>query len=203
MNKSKIFLLAAVTALAGGALVRVASLSKINNAQFAKASVGDPVAHHITFTNQDFSVWEKDQDSEYVLAELTHNTDNNYPFKTKEFELYTSSEKGIIKGTSSDEFIVKMYSGSTQYKLDDWSYIYIKFDMEVDVEDSVLVTVDYTTHYNDGESESDSKQKGIHFSVDEEAGGLLYELSYNFSFTNKFYEYVTIDSIDVYYSCTY
>ena len=201
MNKSKIFLLAAVTALAGGALVGVASLSKTNNAQFAKASVGDPVAHHIAFEKGDAKNVRFDNEHSCYTFDLSHKTPNGNDFEASVVTIKCYVAENITIGGESDDFIFKVNNPAFPYYIDeDYKRVTIGFDYLVDVESSVYGTVDRTVCYNQTEPSYQRKTKDFE---DLSYDGYEGYLDYTFDFSSQYQEYVAIHSIDFYYSCTY
>ena len=201
MNKKKLFLLTAVTALTSTVLVGVAAFTNVNGAKLSKTTAGDAVPHEIVFTNEHISEWMYDDD--YAMSELSTSTELGYPFKTTNVEMGTNG--GLIERgfNGTDSFIYRMYNCFWEYgNKDSYAFFTIDLEMDVDVAYSVQAKVYYTEHYDDGKSKSDGKRIK-NFDVITEVEGMLYKLQCNVGFEQAANDYLTIDSVVINYSCTY
>lgn len=200
MNKNKVFLLAAVTALTGGALVGVASFTKGSGSSLSKTTAGDAVPHEMVFTNENISEFYKE--GKDALAELSFITPSGNEFTSKSIELVDNSSEGPSRGYSTDGYIFKINNSTWLDYLSFEDYIYMEFELFVDVENSVSGSFEVSYCYDDGVSESSTVTDTIDFtSTDDE--GVLFSLYYCLYFENINYRYLTIDSITIDYSCTY
>lgn len=73
--------------------------------------------------------------------------------------------------------------------------------MKVNVGYSVTATVERSFYYDDGESTSVTTANEPFDIITD--NGLDYYIGYELKFTNKFYTHVTINYIQINYSCTY
>ena len=204
MNKNKIFLLAAVTALTGGALVGAAAFTRGSSFNFAKASGGDPVAHTITFAAGDAKNVRFNDQYSYYTFDISKKTSAGNDFEASVVAMHCYSTDDITLGEQGDGFLFRFANPGYPYYLDsNHKSFALNFDMKLDagVEPSghLYRTVRY--HVPDTDPSDDTKANEEIDLYD--LGGGEYCLDYTFAFKNEYQEYITIKSITIEYSCTY
>ncbi|MCR5078309.1 MAG: hypothetical protein K6B65_00060 [Bacilli bacterium] len=197
MKARHVLSLATVLVLTAGVVAAFA----VNQDKSLSVALGgqEKVDHHITFTKANVSEFLNEDG--FALAELSATTDNGNTFKSSDITIQDYGSEGPKQGGEDDDFIFLIHNAGHPYYCDNYVNFYLSFAMNVDVANSVRVTVTRTTHFNDGESTSNSTQ--VEEANKETTDNLSYSINYSFEFTNKYFEYVTIDAVDVYYSCTY
>ena len=195
MNKKKLFLLTAVTALTSTVLLGAAMFTKTNGFQFEKAAASEHQYSH-TFTYEDIL----DYDEDYAI--LYKTTKNGNVFATQNCTLLPYSEMG----DSTNNYIFKIINyGCPDYIYHDMTIFRVVFDVITDcyVENAVSGSVITTVYNYDGTTEPAVSHKMDYDYIGEDDGLYYYSLDYTFSFYEKTQQYVSIDSIVVNYSCTY
>ncbi len=197
MNKKNV--LAAVAGISVSAVAAVCLLTIGGKTPLFVLGTDGSVPHQVVFGKED--VTEFIVDSGYALAEVAKTTDAGNRFASSMIEIQDYTTEGPSQGGEDDNylFLIHHFGWSHDY-VDSTVAFSISFDMKVDVEDSITATVTRTVHYDDGESQSNSQKAEAFDIVSKETGS---SLEYEFKFTNKDYQYVTIDAVTVNYSCTY
>ncbi len=197
MNKKNV--LTVFAGVSACALAGVCLLAANGNSPFFVLGTDGSVAHQVIFGKEDITEFEVD--SGYALAEVAKTTDAGNRFASSMIEIQDYTTEGPSQGGEDDNYLFLIHHYGWQYDyLDSTVAFSISFDMKVDVEESITATVTRTVHYDDGESQSNSQKAEAFDIVSDETGSLL---EYEFKFTNKDYQYVTIDAVTVNYSCTY
>lgn len=197
MNKKSLLVIASIagaSALAVGALFA----SKTDLPFFV--SGGGAVNHSIVFGNE--NVADYLEDDGYAIASLSAKTDAGNDFQTSDLYLQDYTDAGPILGEATDDYLFLIHHYGWEYEyVDPTVAFYVEFEMNVDIDSGVTAFVTYTTYFDNGESQSTSTKKADFDILTDD--NLEYVLSYSYVFTNKYFAYVTIDSITVSYSCTY
>ena len=176
------------------------SLSKIlTSSSFAKAT--GEVPHEITFTYADIDSDDFLSDGSYCTGMLQKKTDANNTFCSDDLEIIHYSAEGLSFGDIDHQYLFKINHAEYPYYADSTTVFSIYFDMKVDVADSVTAIVNRSFYYNDGENTSVSTEsESFDVLTDND---LDYYIGYELKFTNKYYTHVTINYIQINYSCTY
>ena len=161
------------------------------------------VPHTITFTYQDISFFEIDEEKFEGIAEVSKETDSGNIFRSSDITIYETYYTNPVKGNAENNYLFKLeHYGYPYFVYDDMSAIYIAFEMNLDIPSSVTANVNITRHYHNGASESDSPETEEFLELLNEENK-HYGFGYEYVFDNQYYEYVTIDSIVISYSCSY
>ncbi len=188
------------TTLACSAVVAV-GLSLFNSKSFDNvANATLTVPHSVTFIYEDITLFMDDGGE--CITEVSKTTEAGNTFRSKDFSITNTYQSQPEQGDENHNYIVKVYQPGWEYEyLDSSNLISIEFEMNLDVAGPITAIVNRTIHYNDGESESNSTNSDdIDYLTDDDKYYCLY---YNFAFDNKYYEYVTINYIQISYSCSY
>ena len=188
------------TTLTCSAVVAV-GLSLLNSKSFDNvASATLAVPHSVTFTYEDITLFMDDGGE--CITEVSKTTEAGNTFRSTDFTITNTYQSQPEQGDENHNYIVKVYQPGWEYEyLDSSNLISIEFEMNLDIAAPITAVVNRTIHYHNGASESDStKSDDIDYLSDDDK---LYYLFYNFAFDNKYYEYVTINYIQISYSCSY
>ena len=192
--------LLAIASIAGASVLAVGAVfaSKISSPFFVHG--GGAVDHSLVFGNQDIEDYLEEDG--YAIASLSKVTDAGNTFQATDLYVQDYTESGPILGEAGDDYLFLIHHYGWQYGYADPTIaFYVAFEMNVDVASGVTAFVTYTTHYNNAGSQSTSTNNADFDIVTTD--DLEYLLEYTYVFDNKYYDYVTIDSITIEYSCTY
>ncbi len=197
MNRKPILTIASI-ACASVIAVTALFAVKANSPSFVFGT--GSVKHTIVFDNGDISDYLEVGGE--AAGELSVTTDAGNTFKSTDLIIYDYTGAGPVRGGTSDDYLFLIHHYGWQYGYVDTTPVFtIDFEMNVDVTSGVTAFATYTTHYDDGENTSFST-KNADFDI-VTSDDLEYLLEYRFFFANKYFDYVTIDSITIEYSCTY
>ena len=160
-----------------------------------------PVDHTIRFTyeNVSGSLYEDG----FGLAELSKKTDAGNDFSATELYIYYTEPYEPSEGDAEHDYLFKIYqAGWSQEKLYGGAVFELKFSMELDISTSVTAVVNRTIHFDNG-SDAPSNSTGNDNMHIDDVDGMIFELEYEFEFTSKYQQYVTINYIEISYSCSY
>lgn len=166
-----------------------------------KAKADPSVPHTITFTYADIS--EFLDDGAEAIAEVSKTTDFGNTFHSSDITIKDTYYTNPTMGDAEHNYIFKLENGGyPYYAYDTNEAIYIEFIMNLDIEGSVTAIVNRTCHYDDGENQSNSTESEDFIEL-ENVDNKHYGLGYEFTFDNQYYDYVTINYIQITYSCSY
>ena len=192
--------LLAIASIAGASVLAIGAVfaSKTGSPFFVHG--GGAVDHSLVFGNQDIGDYLEEDG--YVVASLSKTTDAGNAFQATDLYVEDHTDAGPILGEAGDDYLFLIHHRGWQYGYIDTAIAFhVEFEMNVDVASGVTAYATYTTHYDDGTNQSTSTKKADFDIVTTD--DLEYLLEYNYVFGNKYYDYVTIDSITIEYSCTY
>ena len=194
--------LLAIASIAGASVLAIGTLfaSKANSPFFVHG--GGAVDHSLVFGNQDIGDYL--EENGYIVASLSKTTDAGHAFQATDLYVQDYTEAGPILGEVGDDYLFLIHHYGWQWEekyIDPTLVFHVEFEMNVDVASGVTAYATYTTHYDDGTNQSTST-KNADFDI-VTTDDLEYLLEYSYVFDNKYYDYVTIDSITINYSCTY
>ena len=192
--------LLAIASIAGASVLAIGTLFATKTNTFFFVNGGGAIDHSIVFGNQDIGDYLEEDG--FAIASLSKATDAGNLFQATDLYVQDYTGAGPILGQAGDDYLFLIHHYGWQYGyVDPTIAFYVSFEMNVDLASGVEAFVTYTTHYDDGANKSTStKNADIDMVTDDD---LEYLLEYSYVFDNKYYDYVTIDSITINYSCTY
>ena len=199
--KNKTFIIYSILSCA--ALATIGALSFSNQKVNISSSADPTVPHEIKFTYEDISFFEMDDVNYECIAEVSKTTDAGNTFRSSDITIKETYYTNPVKGDSEHNYLFKLENGGYPY----YAYnakeaIYIEFQMNLDVAGPVTAIVNRTCHYNDGENQSNSTESEDFLELDN-VDNKYYGLGYTYEFDNQYYDYVTINYIQINYSCSY
>lgn len=196
--KNKIFII--YTILNCAALAAVGAFSFSNHKVNISSSADPTVPHEIKFTYE--NIINVLDDGYLFIVELSKKTDVGNDFIIDTCEIYNTYESSPSQGDADHNYIFKINQPNWKYEsLYSDKVFYFYFEMNLDAANPITAQINWTTHYDDGENTSDSTNTEDFDILTEDDKSYL--IDYTFKFSNKYHEYVTINYIQINYSCSY